>query len=169
MGKAYVALAVAASVISSTHGRGGPVVIMVPSQLRKKWQREWEQFKHHCIPARSFDRVRSKYAHNPTKFFELRDDKGNRRCHLVFMTTGCFFQALQDPWIELAFIRLARRHTKLSTQIKQRIDVRAATLVRQGTVRKLRSATSAIQPRSVLRLSRTPLRDRMSSSRYSGR
>lgn len=137
MGKTYVALAVAASVIASTRGRGGPVVIMVPSQLRRKWQREWEQFKHHCTPPGSFDWVRAKYAHNPTEFFKLRDDTGDRRCHLVFMTTGCFSQALQDPWIKLAFIRLARRHTKLSAQLKQRIDWWAATLVRQVTARNL--------------------------------
>lgn len=38
MGKTYVALAIAASVISSTRGRSGPVVIMVPSRLRRKAQ-----------------------------------------------------------------------------------------------------------------------------------
>lgn len=137
MGKTYVALAVAASVIASTRGRNGPVVIMVPSQLRRKWQREWEQFKHHCTPPGSFDWVRAEYAHNPTEFFKLRDDTRDRRCHLVFMTTGCFSQALQDPWIKLAFIRLARRHTKLSAQLKHRIDCWAATLVRQVTARNL--------------------------------
>jgi len=137
MGKTYVALAVAASVIASTHGRGGPVVVMVPSRLRRKWQREWEQFKHHCTPLGSFDWVRTEYAHTPAAFFRLREDRGTRRCHLVFMTTGCFTRGLQDPWIKLAFIRLARRHTKLSPQIKRRIGRWAATLVRQVTARNL--------------------------------
>lgn len=137
MGKTYVALAVAASVIASTRGRGGPVVIMVPSRLRRKWQREWEQFKHHCTPAGSLDWVRTEYAHTPTEFFRLRDDRGTRRCHLVFMTTGCFSLGLQDPWIKLAFIRLARRHTKLSPQLKRRIGRWASTLVRQVTSRNL--------------------------------
>ena len=140
MGKTYVALAVAASVISSTRGRGGPVVIMVPSRLRRKWQREWEQFKHHCTPPASFDWVRTEYAHTPTEFFRLRDDRGAQRCHLVFMTTGCFSLGLQDPWIKLAFIRLARRHTKLSPQLKRRICRWAATLVRQVTARNLTNA-----------------------------
>lgn len=137
MGKTYVALAVAASVIASTRGRGGPVVIMVPSRLRRKWQREWEQFKHHCTPAGSLDWVRTEYAHTPTEFFRLRDDRGTRRCHFVFMTTGCFSLGLQDPWIKLAFIRLARRHTKLSPQLKRRIGRWASTLVRQVTSRNL--------------------------------
>ena len=137
MGKTYVALAVAASVISSTRGRSGPVVVMVPSRLRRKWQREWKQFKDHCTPAGSFDWVRAEYAHTPTEFFRLKDDRGERRCHLVFMTTGCFSLGLQDPWIKLAFIRLARRHTKLSPLLKRRISRWAATLVRQVTVRNL--------------------------------
>ena len=137
MGKTYVALAVAASVISSTRGRSGPVVIMVPSRLRRKWQREWKQFKDHCTPAGSFDWVRAEYAHTPTEFFRLKDDRGDRRCHLVFMTTGCFSLGLQDPWIKLAFIRLARRHTKLSPLLKRRIGRWAATLVRQVTARNL--------------------------------
>jgi superfamily II DNA or RNA helicase len=137
MGKTYVALAVAASVISSTRRRSGPVVVMVPSRLRRKWQREWKQFKDHCTPPGSFDWVRAEYAHTPTEFFRLRDDRGERRCHLVFMTTGCFSLGLQDPWIKLAFIRLARRHTKLSPQLKRRIGRWAATLVRQVTARNL--------------------------------
>lgn len=137
MGKTYVALAVAASVMSSTRGRIGPVVIMVPSRLRRKWQREWEQFKHHCTPPGSFDWVRTEYAHTPTDFFRLRDDQGDRRCHLVFMTTGCFSLGLRDPWIKLAFIRLARLHTKLSPQLKRRIGWWAATLVQQVTSRHL--------------------------------
>lgn len=137
MGKTYVALAVAASVISSTRGRNGPVVVMVPSRLRRKWQREWKQFNDHCTPAGSFNWVRAEYAHTPTEFFRLKDDRGKRRCHLVFMTTGCFSLGLQDPWIKLAFIRLARRHTKLSPLLKRRIARWAATLVRQVTVRNL--------------------------------
>ena len=48
MGKTYVALAVAASVLVATGGKQGPVVVMVPSGLRGKWQREWDQFKRHC-------------------------------------------------------------------------------------------------------------------------
>lgn len=137
MGKTYVALAVAASVMAATRGRGGPVVIMVPSRLRRKWEREWEQFKHHCTTPGSFAWVRAAYAHTPTEFLKLRDDHGTRRCHLIFMTTGCFSLGLQDPWIKLAFIRLARRQTKLSAPLKARIARWATTLVRQVTARKL--------------------------------
>lgn len=136
MGKTYVALAVVASVLMATRGRNGPVTIMVPSRLRRKWQREWAQFKDHCTKPGTLDWVRAEYAHTPTKFFKLLDDR-DPRCHLVFMTTGCFSLGLQDPWIKLAFIRIARRHTKLSPLKKRRIYRWAARLVRRATVRNL--------------------------------
>src|SRR5262245_17867340 len=46
MGKTYVALAVAASVLRSTRSR--PVVVMMPPGLADKWQAEWQQFRAHC-------------------------------------------------------------------------------------------------------------------------
>lgn len=47
MGKTYVALAVAASVLTSTRGRR-PVIVMMPPGLADKWQAEWQQFRSHC-------------------------------------------------------------------------------------------------------------------------
>jgi len=108
MGKTYVALAVAASVIVATKGKQGPVVIMVPSRLRGKWQREWDHFKRHCAVGASLDWIKDTYAHSPTEFFKLLDDNDQTRKHLVFVTTGCFSGGLGDPWIKLAMIRLAR-------------------------------------------------------------
>jgi hypothetical protein len=137
MGKTYVALAVAASVIVATKGRQGPVVIMVPGRLRRKWQREWEQFRHHCSLAGSLDWVRDTYAHSPTDFFKLLDDDEPQRNHLVFTTTGCFSRGFNDAWIKLAMIRLARRKTRLSARQKQGIHRWAPHLVRQTSKRKL--------------------------------
>jgi len=137
MGKTYVALAVAASVILATRGRQGPVVVMVPSRLRGKWQREWEQFKRHCSTGGSLDWIRHTYAHSPTAFFKLLDDDAQRRKHLVFTTTGCFSRGIGDPWIKLAMIRLARRHTRLSAQQKKRIHRWATDLVRLVSQRYL--------------------------------
>ena len=55
MGKTYVALAVAASVLVATRGQQGPVVVMVPGGLRGKWQRE----THWVEPRSRSDRTRS--------------------------------------------------------------------------------------------------------------
>ena len=129
MGKTYVALAVAASVIEATGGKQGPIVIMVPSRLRGKWQREWQQFKQHCTVGTSLNWIKDTYAHSPTDFFKLLNNNHDRH-HLVFVTTGCFSGGLGDPWIKLAMIRLARKRTKLSAQQKGRIYRWSADLVR---------------------------------------
>jgi hypothetical protein len=79
MGKTYVALAVAASVMIATRGNNGPIVIMLPSRLRRKWQRDWQQFKRHCAKENSLDWIKDTYAHSPTEFFKLLDDDNKRR------------------------------------------------------------------------------------------
>ncbi len=131
MGKTFVTMAVVASVISATRRTHGPVVVMVPPGLRQKWQRDWQQFKTHCVRDRALDWVRDEYAHTPTDFFKLLDDPAERRAHLVFITTGCFSRGLYDPWVKLAMIRLARSFTKLSDTHKRRLYRWAADLVRQ--------------------------------------
>jgi hypothetical protein len=137
MGKTYVALATASSVIVATGGKQGPVVIMVPSRLRGKWQREWHHFKRHCAVGGSLDWIRDTYAHSPTEFFKLLDGNDQNRKHLVFVTTGCFSGGLGDPWIKLAMIRLARRHTKLTSHQKARLYRWATELVRLVSWRNL--------------------------------
>lgn len=131
MGKTYVAMAVIASVIVSTRRTHCPVVIMVPAGLRRKWQRDWEQFKAHCVRDHVLDWVHDKYAHTPTEFFKLLDNPVKRRAHLIFITTGCFSRGLNDPWVKLAMIRLARSMMKLTDVQKRRLYRWAADLVRQ--------------------------------------
>ena len=140
MGKTYVALAVAASVIVATKGKQGPVVIMVPSRLRGKWQREWDHFKRHCALGASLDWIKDTYAHTPTEFFKLLDDNDQNRKHLVFVTTGCFSGGLGDPWIKLAMIRLARKRTKLTAHQKVKLYRWATNLVRLVSWRNLTEA-----------------------------
>jgi len=131
MGKTYVAMAVVASVIVATRRTHCPVVVMVPPGLRQKWQRDWEQFKTHCVRHHALNWVRDEYAHTPTEFFKLLDDPVERRTHLVFITTGCFSRGLNDPWMKLAMIRLARGATRLSDTQKRRLYRWASDLVRQ--------------------------------------
>ena len=90
MGKTYVALAAAASIILATRGQRGPVVVMVPSRLRDKWRTEWDQFRRHCSLDKSLGQIRSKSVDSPTEFFKALQGKSGRRTHLVFLTTGCF-------------------------------------------------------------------------------
>ncbi len=131
MGKTYVAMAVVASVIVSSRRTHCPVVVMVPAGLRQKWQRDWEQFKTHCVRDHALDWVRDGYAHTPTEFFKLLDGRVEERTHLVFVTTGCFSRGLDDPWVKLAMIRLARSMTRLTDTQKRRVYRWASNLVRQ--------------------------------------
>ena len=131
MGKTYVSMAVVASVILSMRTASCPVVVMAPPGLRKKWQRDWEQFKTHCVRDHALDWVRSGYAHTPTEFFKLLDNKGKQRTQLIFITTGCFSQGLYDPWVKLGLIRLARRTMRLTDDQKNRLYRWSADLVRQ--------------------------------------
>ena len=50
MGKTYVALAVATSVLEATR-RKRPVVVMVPPAVAEKWPTEWAVFAERCLPA----------------------------------------------------------------------------------------------------------------------
>jgi len=137
MGKTYVAMAVIASVIVKTRGQHSPVVVMVPPGLRQKWQRDWSQFKTHCVRNHSLDWVIDEYAHTPTEFFKLLDNPANRRPHLIFMTTGCFYRGIYDPWVKLAMIRLARAKTRLDHKGKSRLYRWAGDIVRQFSNRHL--------------------------------
>ena len=130
MGKTYVAMAVIASAVSATRTQHRPIVVMVPRGLRHKWQRDWDQFKIHCVRNGALKWVRDEYAHTPTEFFKLRDDPPSERAHVIFITTGCFSRGLHDPYVKLAMLRLARRHTKLTARKKRMLCRWAATLVR---------------------------------------
>jgi len=131
MGKTYVALGVVASVLLATRHEGRPVVVMTPPGLARKWPREWEQFKNLCCtPAGVLDWVRDEYVASPAAFFKFLDDPRSRRPHLVWMTTGCFYHGLNDPWIKLALLRLARGQTRLSESMRGRLFKWAASLVR---------------------------------------
>lgn len=114
MGKTYVALGVVASVLLASRDRRRPVIVMTPPGLAGKWPREWRQFRTLCAVDGSLDWVRSESVQSPAHFFQLIGSPPSKRPHLVWMTTGCFSQGLRDPLIKLAFIRLARGHTKLS-------------------------------------------------------
>lgn len=137
MGKTFVAMAVAASILTATKGNQGPVVIMVPGRLRRKWQRDWEQFKRHCVIEGALDWIRDAYAPSPTEFFKLVDNTGKKKIHLVFMTTGCFSGNFNDSWIKLAMIRLTRTKTRLSPLHRQSIFRRATDLTRQRSRARL--------------------------------
>jgi ERCC4-related helicase len=106
MGKTYVALAVAVSVIESTRGRK-PVVIMVPPAVQEKWPREWDVFREKCLSAGREIRATAVSVNRGSDFLKLLDDLQHRRNHIIFLTHGALTSSLVDPWIRLALVRQA--------------------------------------------------------------
>src|SRR5258708_19065917 len=106
MGKTYVAFAVMASVLFATRRSTEPVIVMVPSGLAGKWQREWHQFKTTCTRGGGLAWMdgRDHFAASPTEFFKLLDGPRDRRARLIWLTTSCFSQGLGDGWMKLALV-----------------------------------------------------------------
>jgi hypothetical protein len=116
MGKTYVALAVAVSVVEATDGER-PVVVMVPPSVREKWPREWDVFRELCLKERStWIRATSDAIVRPAPFFKLLDDPPRTRKHIIFLTHGALTNALVDPYTRLALIRRALKRKSLTAQ-----------------------------------------------------
>jgi hypothetical protein len=106
MGKTYVALAVAVSVIEATRGRQ-PVVVMIPPSVREKWPREWDVFRDMCMGSDTSIRATQESIIRGSEFLKLLDDPEHRRNHLIFLTHGALTSSLTDPFIKLAIVRQA--------------------------------------------------------------
>lgn len=105
MGKTYVALAVATSVLEVTR-RQRPVVVMVPPAVADKWPTEWAVFAERCLPAGHGLRA-SAPIRRGSDFLKLLDDPATTRSHLIFLTHGALTSNLHDPFMRLALLRRA--------------------------------------------------------------
>jgi ERCC4-related helicase len=114
MGKTFVALAVAVSVIEATH-RMKPVVVMVPPSVGSKWPLEWRKFSSalgHGPAIRATDHSVTSGA----EFLKLLDDPASVRKHLIFLTHGALSNGLSDPLVRLAIVQRALRPRRLVRQ-----------------------------------------------------
>ena len=116
MGKTYVALAVAVSVLEATRRRQ-PIVVMVPSAVADKWPTEWAVFAERCLSA-DYGLRASNTIRRGSDFLKVLDDPPATRSHLIFMTHGALTANLHDPFMRLALLRRAmlRRPNMHSTQ-----------------------------------------------------
>lgn len=118
MGKTFVALAVAASVILR-NPKAGPVVVMVPSGLKEKWPREWRVFRSRCLKARRTEiRATDQTAvESGVEFLKLLDDDPPaERKNLIFLTHGALSRGLTDPLVKLALVGRVLRRPSLASQ-----------------------------------------------------
>lgn len=108
MGKTFVALAVAASVVEATRRRN-PVVVMVPAGVRDKWPRDWRFFHERCLGQGRDIRATESTVDRGLDFLKLLDDPGSQRKHIIFLSHHAFSRSLGDPFVTLAIIRTAFR------------------------------------------------------------
>jgi superfamily II DNA or RNA helicase len=118
MGKTFVALAVAVSVVEATDG-ARPVVVMVPPGVQEKWPREWDVFRQECLQAAGRTvRASAASVNRGSDFLKLLDDPADRRRHIVFLTHGALTSSLADPLVRLAIVRRAMQ--RRPALVKQR-------------------------------------------------
>jgi hypothetical protein len=132
MGKTFVALAVAVSVVINSP-EAGPVVVMVPASLRQKWPRDWDVFRNICFKSQSGRSLRVNEADSGIQLLKLLDDPPERKSHIIFLTHGALHRSLSDGWAKLALIKRAfKKRYSLSAQRKN-FHRFAGSLLRMGS------------------------------------
>ena len=106
MGKTFVAMAVAVSILLE-RPESGPVVVMCPPSLREKWPKDWDVFTKKCLPTSLSRRFRAASADSGIEFLKLLDDPPDRKTHVVFLTHGAVHRAIGDGFAKLAVIKRA--------------------------------------------------------------
>ncbi len=106
MGKTFVAMAVAVSIMAE-HPDAGPVVVMWPPNLSKKWPSDWQVFKQKCLSSNLRNRFKATRADSGVHFLRLLGDRSEQRSHLIFLTHGALNRSLGDGLVKLAVIQRA--------------------------------------------------------------
>jgi hypothetical protein len=115
MGKTFVALAVAVSVVEATGGLR-PVVVMVPNAVKDKWPIEWEVFRNKCLSDGPAIRAPDATIEKGSDFLKLLDDPPDRRHQLIFLTHGALTSSLTDRLVRMAIVRKALMRSSLRAQ-----------------------------------------------------
>ena len=117
MGKTFVALVAAFAAALNDKGRR-PVVIMVPTSVLAKWQRDFDYFSRTCVEQSLVKELKLGVASNALEFFRLLDDPVRRRKRVILLAHGSFHRNLRDPWAKLAILKFAMHHAKLGDRRK---------------------------------------------------
>lgn len=106
MGKTFVAMAVATSVLLE-RGDAGPVIVMSPPSLKEKWPKDWNVFRELCLTPSLKTRFRCARANSGIDLLRLLDDAPERRRHIIFLTHGALNRTIGDGFARLAVIKRA--------------------------------------------------------------
>jgi Helicase conserved C-terminal domain len=144
MGKTFVALAVATSVL--TINRNSQVVVMVPPAVKDKWPSDWRTFKAKCLSENETHIRHTETAiSDGLSFLKLLDDPEETRTHLIFVTHGALKKGATDSFTMLAAVRQAMWHRPSLSQQRKVFPRFAAELLKdrrfdEKTVRRLMDA-----------------------------
>lgn len=133
MGKTFVALAVATSVVLSDPEQR-PVVIMVPPSLREKWPGDFAVFREMCLPPDIAIGLRSAAADRAIDFLKLLDDPPERRKNIIFMTHGAMSRGMRDGWLKLALVQRALKGRHSIGNLRRALCRTMGSLLQMGWV-----------------------------------
>jgi hypothetical protein len=140
MGKTFVALAVAASVVKANPRR--QVVIMVPRAVAEKWPNDWTVFREHCLGGDQSLRATDRTVRRGSDFLKMLDDPPSEMKHIVFITHTALHRKLNDPFVSLAVIQAAFKWQRSLSKQRDKFPRWAARLFNdrrfdEATVRRL--------------------------------
>ena len=132
MGKTFVALAVAATYVTVDARR--PVVVMVPQNVMKKWERDANTFRTECLKTEADrTRFRVRIAGTGIEFLKLLDDPPAERATVIVLAHGALNRRLADGWTKLAVLQAAIKGRHGVVGIRERLARFAPRILRLQT------------------------------------
>jgi hypothetical protein len=138
MGKTFVAMAVAASILLDRFGEG-TVVVMVPPGLRDKWPKDWAVFCDKCLRGQAAQRFRERAAQADSGVEFLR--KLNEKPPVLFLTHGALQRALTDGFAKLAVLKRAFKYQQSLKEQRRNFPKFAGRLLRMRREERLGGRT----------------------------
>ena len=132
MGKTFVALAVAAAHVTMDARR--PVVVMVPPNVVKKWERDANTFRAECLKSEADRaRFRVRIAETGVEFLKLLDDPPADRATVIVLAHGALNRRLADSWTKLAVLQAAIKGRHGVAGVRERLARFAPRILRLQT------------------------------------
>ena len=132
MGKTFVALAVAAAHVTMDARR--PVVVMVPPNVVKKWERDANTFRAECLKSEADRaRFRVRIAETGVEFLKLLDDPPAGRATVIVLAHGALNRRLADSWTKLAVLQAAIKGRHGVAGVRERLARFAPRILRLQT------------------------------------
>jgi ERCC4-related helicase len=135
MGKTFVAMAVAASIILDQPD-SGPVIVMTPPSLRHKWPKDWSVFAEKCLTVDDRLKIRHAEADSGLDLLKLLDEQQEIKRHIIFLTHGALDRALTDGYVKLAVIQRTFKWRSFLGEQQKNFQKVVGKLLRMESVEK---------------------------------